>query len=504
MNVKILEYVGILIGLITCLEPSYVHPDEQMQSLEVLVQRICGVSGEVAWEFMSGKCARSFVPLYMFYGPAVYVGRYVFGVGAVGQLGLVRLQNYMLFVFMYRLALQFLLKSKLQRSMAGFLMSTSYVAGSYYAHTFSNSVESIILLMVLSLFEVLVRDSRDARYRHYRTSVGLGFLVALGVFNRITFPAFILLPAVVVFHKFYIRQWGSLALFFGSFVCAAVFFVYVDTKLYGLDQWTIAPLNNLLYNLDESNLADHGLHPRYTHLLVNIPQLLGPALLVFVTQRHALSLPMLSCISGITALSLFKHQEARFLIPLVPLFLMSVDMTNLAKFLSLKLIIKLWLMFNLVMSVVIGVLHQRGVILALDHLKDGPTDVQIWWKTYPPPTWMLMNEHLTVDSTNIVDGEERVDNVDFEILDDHVVDLKGCDVELLNLTLSQFLEKSAKIHLIMPKSVEAMFISLSEKFHYNLTSIFDTYMHLDLDHIDPSNLSTIKPGLHIYEVTKLL
>lgn len=37
--------------------------------------------------------------------------------------------------------------------------------------------------------------------------------------------------------------------------------------------WTI--LNNLRYNLDETNLAQHGLHPRYLHLLVNYPVLFG-------------------------------------------------------------------------------------------------------------------------------------------------------------------------------------------------------------------------------------
>ncbi|KAG0226163.1 hypothetical protein BGW42_003845 [Actinomortierella wolfii] len=36
---------------------------------------------------------------------------------------------------------------------------------------------------------------------------------------------------------------------------------------------TVTFLNNLLYNLDENNLAEHGLHPRYLHLLVNFPVL---------------------------------------------------------------------------------------------------------------------------------------------------------------------------------------------------------------------------------------
>lgn len=42
----------------------------------------------------------------------------------------------------------------------------------------------------------------------------------------------------------------------------------------------ISPLNNLLYNLKVDNLAQHGLHPRYTHFAINLPLLYGPLALV--------------------------------------------------------------------------------------------------------------------------------------------------------------------------------------------------------------------------------
>lgn len=38
----------------------------------------------------------------------------------------------------------------------------------------------------------------------------------------------------------------------------------------------LTPLNNLVYNLNVDNLAKHGIHPRYTHLLINLPLLFGP------------------------------------------------------------------------------------------------------------------------------------------------------------------------------------------------------------------------------------
>lgn len=41
-------------------------------------------------------------------------------------------------------------------------------------------------------------------------------------------------------------------------------------------KFTITPLNFLEYNSEASNLAEHGLHPRYLHFLVNFPLVFGP------------------------------------------------------------------------------------------------------------------------------------------------------------------------------------------------------------------------------------
>lgn len=38
----------------------------------------------------------------------------------------------------------------------------------------------------------------------------------------------------------------------------------------------LTPLNNILYNANVENLKQHGLHPRYLHLLVHYPMLYGP------------------------------------------------------------------------------------------------------------------------------------------------------------------------------------------------------------------------------------
>ena len=38
---------------------------------------------------------------------------------------------------------------------------------------------------------------------------------------------------------------------------------------------TVTMLNNLVYNMDSKNLAEHGLHPRFFHLFLNYPVLFG-------------------------------------------------------------------------------------------------------------------------------------------------------------------------------------------------------------------------------------
>lgn len=126
----------------------------------------------------------------------------------------------------------------------------------------------------------------------------------------------------------------------------------------------VTPLNSLLYNFDSANLATHGLHPRLTHLVVNLPMLFGPLFLAALfsllpsragggedspsdgsnssgyTQglnspaREAAERLRLSrlgaratlgacCASGLLFLSLAPHQEPRFLLPLtLPLTLL--------------------------------------------------------------------------------------------------------------------------------------------------------------------------------------
>lgn len=169
----------------------------------------------------------------------------------------------------------------------------------------------------------------------------------------------------------------------------------------------VTPLNNLRYNLQGSNLAEHGLHPHYQHFLVNLPQLLGPAFVWFLYSMWPLSKRKLqsmichprlsSATAGSFLLSIIPHQEPRFLLPCIPLILTYLQPSTSPK--HRRLFWLSWALFNAVMGVLMGTYHQGGVIPAQIAIPDlvskqielnGYPRAQVfWWKTYPPPTYLL-------------------------------------------------------------------------------------------------------------------
>ena len=233
----------------------------------------------------------------------------------------------------------------------------------------------------------------------------------VGVFNRITFPAFLLFPGLQLLPCFQ-RRPKTLAVFVGCGVLFTSIAIFIDTSFYRpaasfleiLRKPIITPLNNILYNSDSSNLATHGLHPHHQHFIANLFQLLGPAYIAMILSlfrwqvvpswmRNARAL---SALSATMLLSIFPHQEPRFLIPCVPLLLSCVRIYRSRIFLVA------WIVFNAVMGFLMGVYHQGGIVptqLAIRSIIDSNTAAQgikslpdasvFWWKTYSPPQWLL-------------------------------------------------------------------------------------------------------------------
>lgn len=479
-----------LIGVFIALQPSYIHPDEHFQSLEVLATRIWGIKGSIPWEFSRVHSARSFVPLYISYW---WVFQLHGILSPIWILRLIRLQNFGLYLLVSRYALNHLMHSGTQ---AEFVLQSSYIAWCHQSHSFSNSLETLLLLIALSLYSDLI-CTPYGKHAMAKSAV-LSVVIALGIFNRITFPVFLVLPSIVLFVKFYLRSWRSLMVLGFTLLLSALSFIYVDTLIYGCSYWVIAPWNNLKYNLDETNLAQHGLHPRYTHIFVNFPQIVGPAVLFLQLPRRSLrgwlaDIPLLSVLSGLALLSVFKHQELRFLIPLAPLMLMSLRFNKFWKTYG----VKTWIGFNIIMAIIMGVLHQGGIVPLLDVMRGEPLGVHIWWKTYSPPTWMYSNQEMLYSTTNFVDDVEKVDNIPFSSIHDHVVDLKGSDEKLLNYTLDQFLLQTTNVQVIAPNSIAHRLKLLQD--NYQFQSLQSWPIHLDLDHIGQSGKSL---GISMYSVVR--
>ncbi|KAF8944516.1 alpha 1,2 mannosyltransferase [Haplosporangium gracile] len=203
----------------------------------------------------------------------------------------------------------------------------------------------------------------------------LGVLFAIGTFTRITFAVFgfpfglmlLYLNARASFWKgrstlrgliAFVQACMPLAIGLGSMSAAAIFVdsiyfrkLVISRQPHGLPMtlleiFTTSPLswtslsvqgsltvtmwNNLQYNLDKDNLALHGLHPRFFHLLLNFPVLFGNLAWIGVTtiiskvmardwssRSKLVTALTYSGICGMAVLSSMPHQEARFLTPLI-------------------------------------------------------------------------------------------------------------------------------------------------------------------------------------------
>ena len=264
----------------------------------------------------------------------------------------------------------------------------------------------------------------------------------------------------------------------------------------------LTPLNNILYNISPSNLAQHGLHPWYQHLLVNIPQLIGPAALLLFTKPH-LSLRLYSAISGIFVLSIFQHQEARFLLPAVPLILSSVNLPKRESFLRIWVVS--WIVFNLALGTLMGVYHQGGIVPAQVFMSKQPDATQaIWWKTYMPPIWLLNGKNEVLRTRDVM-------GMPGEALLEELAAIATCDAPADRRSLEYLKEKNGT-YLIAPLSATWLDPYLPNKGLEGLRfrEVWRHYQHLNLDDMDFgedgvwNTLSRVigRRGLAIWRVTK--
>jgi phosphatidylinositol glycan class Z len=328
---------------------------------------------------------------------------------------------------------------------------------------FSNSLETMLLALLLLV---------TSRRHEYITDLFVGVICALGLFSRFTF-VFVALPAMLQFiaDKATFRAKRAvfgIGLLGVGFLGTSAGVLCADVKYYkGADQWTsyIAPLNALLYNSKETNLKNHGLHPRWTHALVNMFILYGPLAMIFylqvvsaksiqslftkkrraetelaVTQARMTSTCAWTILSGLGFLSLAPHQEPRFLLPLlVPLAILSAP-----SFKSTWVLV-VWVLFNLILLILYAIFHQGGVVPSLLSrvVPDGAPRAVLYYHTYMPPTfsWRKRNEALAdeclAENVDPVPGNDYCSTATRGCGSFPIIDLKGSSVDTLTSALSE-------------------------------------------------------------------
>ncbi|CCH43681.1 GPI mannosyltransferase 4 [Wickerhamomyces ciferrii] len=447
-----------------------------------------GYSTNIPWEFQ-GAPSRSLSILYLVYGPLFWLNKFI-GFNSLALLYIARLQLILSYICIAEWSSRFLTSSKQEGTKSIFFIFSSYITWVYQSHTFSNSLETQLLLISLSIIQILRLQSKLKNPSKSNVTVSLlAIITSIGIFNRITFIFFLIGPSIFLLKHFWKFKSSAIS-FLVFFTITSFTLIYYDTKISESTEWVITPWNNFIYNKDPENLAQHGLHPYYTHLLINLPQLIGPLIIpLFFKNRFMKSTPFLSIVSGLSLLSIIPHQELRFLIPLVPLVCMCIDFKTMMRPSRVELAMKIWVVFNLVFGLIMGSLHQRGVLVTLDHLRETEFHgVQIWWKTYKPPSYILQNPNLTISEI------ENIHNT----TEDHLIDLMGEDVSKLTHVLAQFNET-----LLITSSSSIGYIERLNK-TFNIQKIWDYKYHLDLDHFDFNDKRTFNLGIEVYNITQLI
>lgn len=375
----------------------------------------------------------------------------------------------------------------------------------FQVRPFSNSIEAV--LVALSLLFLRKISSVKTLNKSYLLHL-LAAIFVTGIFTR---PTFLIFGAPIAYQVAlktftYARtttRWLRLvapSLFTAVGVCTA--FLVADTLYFQgtRDDLVVTPFNFLMYNFTPQNLAEHGLHPRWLHLFVNLPMLFGPwvawlamcaivdtttlfhekndrSFEVYVLRPTIIQMIILS----LTVLSVQPHQEPRFLMPLLlPIIVLIANTGRLAHVSK-----AFWVsccIFNFVLAILFGILHQGGVVPSLFYLHSVVADTSlgmrtniIYWKTYIPPRHLLGVNERDV-STGLIS----------------FVDLAGASQDDFAASLNA--GDYARTFVVTPV---AMQYTLPPAIMGCMELNWSTFPHLDLDHISESMNAGVLDGLRL-------
>ncbi|KAL3271142.1 hypothetical protein HHI36_021639 [Cryptolaemus montrouzieri] len=371
-------------------------------------------------------------------------------------------------------------------------------------------------------------------------------IVVVGVFNRPTFLAYATIPVFFWLYRgigskvisnihFHFRISALIVCSIPSFM----FIVLVDSFYYGYITWgeigvldisinsfVFTPLNFIKYNMNSKNLGHHGLHPRYLHALVSMPLLFS--LLTFfhyytlgnyfhrLTQSKFNLLPSVRSIKGLMTLSsviplallsIFPHQEPRFILPLLlplvylygtkilpekeqgvikadPNSFKATTVNETSNFFYIT-----WFFINVILMVFFGFLHQGGVVPALSHISkiakryDNSVELHIFSShTYMLPKFLLLQRQRETKTDGFIN------DIDYSNKRIHIYDVGTNDLEFLARkidvvysSLRNTRGKRFKMFLLIPVNSKYDFLKKIRLTHLSIDEVNVFYPHVSTE-----------------------
>lgn len=606
----LLVVVRIVLTIIP--QSGYIHPDEYFQSLEIVTGDLFGVESSRPWEFNVTSPIRNVALPYLYVGlpllalknaaPFIHLW-FGWDIKTPYMMLVVPRLFCCLISFLTDYCLYKICYIYGQNYRARLLtLASSYVMLVYGTHTFSNTVEmalaSVLIYLVADCMyqsdKIIYQDEylrdcyssaetiRDkvmfSRLRkslpgHSLSScVAIATITVLGVFNRPTFLAYAFPPVFFWLHRGLGSKYIGLSEFHLRIVLlaisalpATILLILADSWYFGYLTWdeilqgqiridknfVVTPYNFIQYNAHTSNLANHGLHPRITHLLINIPVLfnvLGIAALIAlcsiilrVLRRRLSELPRIQSIIGLMVtsfivpvglLSIFPHQEPRFLIPVtLPIVFLNSQRicSHEEEYISLKQekgfkvfmkkertvkknsILTLWYLINIILTAVYGFIHQAGVYPLIQHfsqeLAEKPRLTQVHLVTsyiYPLPVSLLQIKKRTVQvSSTGLRYNMAKDFFTYEIGLSESVDHAAQKVkEILDSCEQKWKEKRMKyrLYLAIPSSKTEEFQMAAFKVNMTNTVEHVFYPHLSTEAMPNFSMDVFKKCNQDHEV----
>ncbi|KPV74278.1 glycosyltransferase family 22 protein [Rhodotorula graminis WP1] len=443
--------LAVLRVLVAFTSLSSIHPDEHFQNPEIAAAfsfdyAMSGGDRPLrTWEWRGASPCRSILPVAGSTGLAFLLVKVFLGSSPPAS-ALFAAERAVILLFSF--GIDYVVWHISRRShLSVLLFASSPVTFTFLLRPFSNTLETVFLALAFFIFFRTLTSGRAASVARL---FGLGVVLAVGIFNRITFAAFAM-PLVLSTADAGSRQTSSHVSLSASsrrlvlvgtsalagFIVAATSCIVVDTAYFSTGKvsirtalnalahphsFIVTPLNLLRYNASSDNLAEHGLHPRWLHAVVNAPSLFGAGLVIVALSaadllrprgrlkpfdRRHLFLYLSTFFVPLVALSVLPHQEPRFLVPLVLPVVLLAPYTSIFRSATSRagktrrVIWVLWLAHSFGFTIMFGYLHQGGLVpatLALNgELRNSTTRIGaaravdvVFWRTFMPPRHLLL------------------------------------------------------------------------------------------------------------------